>query len=94
MSAIFDDDTANKMRAMYEEGATLQHIVDLYGTNRKTISNTIRRVGGEMRPIHPGPRKMREMSKGLKCYPCLKQQNIVNDAVTIHDGQAICINHI
>lgn len=94
MSTVFDDETARKMRLMYEEGSTLQQIVDVYGTNRKTISNTIRRVGGEMRPVHSGPRQPREMSKGLKCYPCLKQQGIVNDAVTIHDGQAICINHL
>jgi len=93
-STVFDDETAYKMRALYEEGSTLQQIVDIYGTNRKTISNTIRRVGGEMRPIHQGPRNSREMSRGLKCYPCLKQQNIVNDAVTIHNGEAICINHI
>jgi hypothetical protein len=94
MSTRFDDDIACKMRVMYEDGATLQQIVDIYGANRKTISNTIRRVGGEMRPVHKSPHKSREMSKGLKCYPCLKQQGIVNDAVTIHDGQAICINHI
>lgn len=94
MATVFDDETAHKMRAMYEEGATLQRIVDLYGTNRKTISNTIRRVGGEMRPIHSKSGPVREMSRGLKCYPCLKHENVVTDAVTIHDGQAICIDHI
>lgn len=94
MNIAFDDETARKMRAMYEEGATLQKIVDQYGTNRKTISNTIRRVGGEMRSRHTGPRPTRDMSKGLKCYPCLKYDGVVNDAVTIHDGQAICMKHI
>lgn len=94
MKYIFDDETARKMRTLYEEGATLQKLVDLYGTNRKTVSNTIRRVGGEMRPIHNPSGPVREMTRGLKCYPCLKQQGIVNDAVTIHNGQAICINHV
>lgn len=38
-----------ELRKKYEAGATLQDLVDEYGTYRSTISNAILRAGGTMR---------------------------------------------
>lgn len=65
----FNDEVANEMRKKYEAGATLQDLVDEYGTYRTTISHTLKRVGTTLRPTgyEKGTRKLgpRKPAKGL-----------------------------
>lgn len=46
----FDDEVACVMRKKYEDGYNLYQLVEEYGTHPSTISNTIKRVGGTIRP--------------------------------------------
>lgn len=68
----FSDDVAKEMRRKYEAGATLQDLVNEYGTYRTTVSNNIRRVGGVMRRTgYPaGTRKLgpRKAKKGILAW--------------------------
>lgn len=65
----FPDNVAKEMRRKYEAGATLQDLVNEYGTHRTTISNNIQRVGGMMRRTgyEAGTRRFayRKPKKGL-----------------------------
>jgi len=46
---LFTDEEVQQLREEYEAGATLQQLVDKYGSHRGTLSRIIERSGGTMR---------------------------------------------
>lgn len=76
LTLAFNDAQSRELRTKYEAGATLQQLVDEYGTGQTPISRAIQRAGGTLRK--PGG------IKGKQLRPYRIKRDVLAQMVAAH----------